>query len=718
VVRYFYPSDATAALDWDRFAVHGVTQVRAAHDTNSLQRVLTDLFSPLGPGLVLDKELPPGPAPGGDDNRLIAWRYLGPGFAVSGTPGPYRGKRTNRAVSASPSIDGFVTLMQSVPAEALRGKAIRLRGTGRAAATDPSGLAALWLRVDRPDRAVGFFDNMEDRHVRDPEWQEYAIEGVVADDATHVAFGVMASGPVTADFDRIELAIRGADGAWELVQIADPGFEQGAESQSEGWSRAGPSKTAMITRPSGEAPEGRQYLRFTPPASGAAITAELFDDAPPIEGAHVDVDLGSGLMARVPLTLSEAEASPDPARADRLDAVRQSLAQVHEPDGDPEINTRLADIVVAWNVFRHFYPYWAEAGVDWDERLRPHLEGAYAATSREAQRDALRRLVADARDGHGRVMDVRSAGQTAFLPLQLASIDGRIVIMASDAPDDAPVGAEVTAIAGVPAARRLAEAMTLVSGTSQWKEVRALEDIAGCRTGAVVELVVDSGEGARETRLPCDATRPPAERRPDPILETSPGIWYVDLTRANMGQVKPVLDTLARAAAVVFDVRGYPTNAGRGILPHLLDVAENDRWMYVAKITGPFGQSAGWQSFGWNLKPATPRLEGRIVFLTDARAISYAESVMGYVADRKLGTVVGSTTAGTNGNVAAFTVPGAFRITFTGMRVTGRDGHTPFHLVGVRPDVSVEPTMTSVREGTDLVLERALELVGKADQPR
>jgi hypothetical protein len=717
VVRYFYPSDAAAALDWDRFAVHGVTQVRAAHDMNSLQRVLTDLFAPLGPGLVLGRELPPGPVPGGDDDRLIAWRYFGAGFAAAGTPGAYRGKRTNRAMSAVPSIDGFVTLMQSIPAEAFRGKAIRLRGTVRATATDPSGAAALWLRVDRPDRAVGFFDNMADRPVRDPEWQEYAIEGVVADDATHVAFGVMASGPVTADFDSIELAIRGADGAWELVQIADPGFEQTADSRSEGWSRAGTSKTATITRTSGDAPEGRQYLRFTPPASGAAIAAELFDDARPIEGAHVDVDLGSGLMARVPLTLSEVEASPDPARADRLDAVRQSLAQVREPDGDPEINTRLADIVVAWNVFRHFYPYWPEAGVDWDERLRPHLESAYAATTREAQRDALRRLVADARDGHGRVIDVRAAGQTAFLPLQLASIDGRIVIMASDAPDDAPVGAVVTAIAGEPAARRLAETKALFSGTAQWKEVRALQDIAECRTGAVVELVVDSGAGEQRTRLPCDTTRPPAEKRPDPILETSPGIWYVDLTRANMGQVKPVLDTLARAAAVVFDVRGYPTDAGAGILPHLIDTVENDRWMHVAKITDPFGQSAGWQSFGWNLKPASPRLTGRIVFLTDARAISYAESVMGYVADRKLGTIVGGTTAGTNGNVAAFTVPGAFRITFTGMRVTGHDGHAPFHLVGVRPDVSVEPTIASVREGTDPVLERALELAGKGHQP-
>ena len=38
---------------------------------------------------------------------------------------------------------------------------------------------------------------------------------------------------------------------------------------------------------------------------------------------------------------------------------------------------------------------------------------------------------------------------------------------------------------------------------------------------------------------------------------------------------------------------------------------------------------------------------------------------MGYVADRKLGTIVGGTTVGTNGNVATFVVPSGFVVAFT-----------------------------------------------------
>ena len=96
--------------------------------------------------------------------------------------------------------------------------------------------------------------------------------------------------------------------------------------------------------------------------------------------------------------------------------------------------------------------------------------------------------------------------------------------------------------------------------------------------------------------------------------------------------------------------------------------------------------------------------------MTDGRAISYAESVMGYVKDRKLGTIVGSTTAGANGNVIRFPVPGGLTAGFTGMRVIGHDGHTPFHLAGVQPDAPVTPTIKGRREGRDEVLEQALSL--------
>ncbi len=711
VVRYFYPSDASASLDWNRFAIHGAKQVRGARDVTALQATLQRLFGPLGPGIEISQNLPPAPALGNPDNQLIAWRYLGAG--ISNMPGPYKAKRTGRSLVASASIDGFATVMQTVPAQNLRGKTIRLRGLVRATSREATAGAALWLRVDRPSQQMGFFDNMNNRPIRDSDWKEYAIEGPVAEDATSVAFGVMASGAVTADFETIGLAVRGADGSWTPMAVDDGGFEAATDAGSGGWTRAGTSKTVVITRPADRAPEGRQFLRMAPtssPASGDPSSNQLFD-SPPRAGAHVDIDLGRGLKARVPVALSETQAVEDITPSSPLAALRAAVAVVVESGDPPDLDTRVADVVVAWNVFRHFYPYWPESGVDWDGRLRPQLALAYEATTRAAHSDAMRLLVADARDGHGAVVDSRSSAGRGLLPVRLGVIEGQLVVTATGAPAEAPVGAVVSSVDGVPAAQRLAEAMRLASGTTQWKQTRALQEIAACPIGAVVKLTIDGGAGPYASSLPCEARQVPAEKRPDAVTEVRSGIWYVDLTRARMPQITPVLDKLAVATGVVFDVRGYPTDAGAQILPYLIGTSDADRWMHVNKIIGPFGESAGWESAGWNLTPQSPHVGGKIVFLTDGRAISYAESVLGYVADRKLGTIVGGATAGANGNVAAFVVPGGFRIIFTGMRVTGHDGQAPHHLVGVKPDVPIAPTLAGLREGRDDVLDRAVGLI-------
>jgi Peptidase family S41 len=710
VVRYFYPSDAAAALAWNRFAVHGVQKVRGTRTSTELESALKTLFAPLGPGIEIARTLPPTPPPGQPDKALVAWRYLGAGMDATtlGSQGPYAAKRTNRAIEFPPGVDGVVTLTQMVPAEPMRGKIIRLRGSVRATGGGPSAGAALWLRIDRPNQQMGFFDNMMDRMIRDPTWREYAIEGPVADDATNVAFGAIIGGVLTADVDAIALEVKDANGAWTPVTIDDAGFE--ASPAASRWSRGGSSKAATLSRPAEHAPEGKQYLHV----SGAVrppITEELFDADSPSSNAHVDLDLGSDLKARVRLALTDAEAKHTGNTSGSIELLKKSLDTISDSFDPPDLDRRLADVVVAWNVFRHFYPYWSDVGVDWDARLRPLLEAAARVTSRGEQRDTLRMLVAEVRDGHGRVNDLRRRGAMGWLPITLEAREKRIVITGTGVPEAAPVGAVITSIGGTPIERKIADLMKLASGTTQWRERRALSDVVSCLPGTTTTLTLDTSTGVKSSTLTCGTNTLPTEKRPAAVGELSPGVWYVDLSRARMNDITPSLPKLAAAKGVVFDLRGYPTDAGYPILAHLISTPEKDRWMHVARFTGPFGQNAGWQSVGWDQTPREPRLNGRIVFLTDGRAISYAESVMGYIRDLKLATIVGGTTAGANGNVTSFNVPSDFSISFTGMKVTRHDGRSVFHLAGVEPDIPVAPTIAGLRSGRDEVLERGIAVI-------
>lgn len=455
--------------------------------------------------------------------------------------------------------------------------------------------------------------------------------------------------------------------------------------------------------------------RTNRPAEIDRPSSQMLFEAPLRAGAHVELDLGRGLRARVPLVLTDAEATVGAGQQRLLDALQAELGALPQTLEITDRDVRTADVIVAWSVFRHFYPYWPEVGVDWDRCLPSLFEAASAAGLRDAHRDVLRRLVAAVRDGHGSVREPRDGRERAWLPITARHLAGRLVVMASAVPEQVRIGDLITAIDGQPAEMWFSEQKALTSGSPQWREDRAVFALTRGPGSSRVALQLERQPAALTVELTHTLHEPIRELRPEQIAEIRPGVLYVDLVRTDWNALQPRLPELATAHAVIFDIRGYPTDAGSRLLPHLLRARDQDRWMHVPCIIEPFGRVAAWRSFGWNLAPASPHLAGRIVFLTDARAISYGESVMGYVEAFRLGTIVGSATAGTNGNVNTFSVPSGMTITFTGMRVTRHDG-SPFHLVGVQPDVPIEPTVAGIQAGRDEVLERALDVLGAVER--
>jgi len=72
--------------------------------------------------------------------------------------------------------------------------------------------------------------------------------------------------------------------------------------------------------------------------------------------------------------------------------------------------------------------------------------------------------------------------------------------------------------------------------------------------------------------------------------------------------------------------------------------------------------------------------------------------------------VIGSQTAGADGNVTYFQLPGGIRGLFTGLGVYYPDGR-PTQRIGIVPDIEVRPTLAGIRAGRDEVLERALQYI-------
>ena len=70
-------------------------------------------------------------------------------------------------------------------------------------------------------------------------------------------------------------------------------------------------------------------------------------------------------------------------------------------------------------------------------------------------------------------------------------------------------------------------------------------------------------------------------------------------------------------------------------------------------------------------------------------------------------TIVGQTSASTNGTITNAWLPGQLQITWTGMRLLNPDG-SEFHGIGIIPDIEIIPTAEQFADGIDPELEAAI----------
>lgn len=711
VLRWFHPSDAAAALDWDRFAVEGVRRVIDAPDVPALRSRLAELIAPFAPTVHLtigDETFPDEPAlhpSSSADLDVIAWEHLGYGDSTYGTW--YASKRRHRGRRVPAPGVPFAALWQAKDAAPYRGTRVRFSGKLRTASR---ARGQLWLRIERGNGA-SFTDEMDDRPVVSSTWRLAEIEGSVVGDATRLVFGVLMAGVGTTWYDDLELSVQKSDGTWKAIEISNPGFESDNVLASWNPGSGRPSLTSIAgwsaTADHDQPASGTSSLRLE--AATQVLTNELFDDAPR-SGESIDIDLGRGLRARIPISLYSKAGQ---TIGDNPAAVRRAQANLPITSStDFDVVAAAADIIVVWNALTHFWPYWDLVSVDWNAELDRALLATLGERTVDRHVLTLRRMSTATPDGHIGVSCL-SETERAQPPFSVAHVAGQVVVTAT-ADSSIHVGDIIISIDGRSVIDQLIAEQSLSSGTPQWRLFDALGALGTGPATSRLAVQLRRGQTTLDISVPRSGDRPRAYAYPS-INRFDDGVYYVDLRRAAMSEINAIIGQLASAPGVIFDLRGKP-KSNHDVLAHLLTRIDDAKdWVGFPRVIRPDHAAnaiAGWTSvLPWeSMPPRQPHISGRVAFVTGPGAISYAETVMGMVEDYHLGEIVGSATAGTNSNVAQITTPTGCRVLFTGARVTRRDG-SRFHLIGVQPTIPAQRTIAGILAGRDEVVEKALAYV-------
>jgi C-terminal processing protease CtpA/Prc len=171
-------------------------------------------------------------------------------------------------------------------------------------------------------------------------------------------------------------------------------------------------------------------------------------------------------------------------------------------------------------------------------------------------------------------------------------------------------------------------------------------------------------------------------------------IGYVNLGVLKKTQVDSMFNMFKNTKAIIFDVRAYPRGTIYSVHPRLT---------LRKQPYGPMRYLPGYDmEDDWDRNRKKGIYNGMVVGLIHENTQSHGEVTAESLG--KPGTLIGNHTAGANGNVVSFFVPGGIKLTFSGgaARMQGK---------GIQPDILVTPTIKGIQQGRDEILERAVNFL-------
>ena len=188
-------------------------------------------------------------------------------------------------------------------------------------------------------------------------------------------------------------------------------------------------------------------------------------------------------------------------------------------------------------------------------------------------------------------------------------------------------------------------------------------------------------------------------------------IGYLYLGTIKTMYLWKIMKKIENTKGLIIDLRCYPSEFVVFSLGEYL-IRKNTAF---AKFTTGSIKNPGTFTFTdtvWIHKITDYCYKGKIVILINELTQSQAEyTTMAFrVAPEAI--VIGSTTAGADGEVSEFYLPGGIKTMISGFGVYYPDGKET-QRIGIIPDIEVKPTIEGIKLNKDEVLEKAVDIINE-----
>ena len=714
-VKYFHPSDEASEIDWTRFAAYGAEEILKCKNQTEVVNVLNTIFKPIAPTVKFSKKIqsynldvikPKNIS----DYKITYWQHKGLSRDMNSQNSIYKSVRINRDQEVD-EASSFGNLFTTIIPEQCKGKKIKYTGWVKLQ-ENSTGTGHLWLRVDKVDDKLGFFDNMVDNPIRSNSWQKYEIIGNVDVNASRINLGCFLKGEGTLFLDDVHLYFKEKNN-WIEIPIKNNNFETneiGEQIEDSNWTSRGKGYSYGVSEV--EKKNGKYSATISHEGLLSKINGSMIFDIHPKFGEVIEKQISEGVYCQIPLSLYCNMTNTFPkVKSGTLKQLKETLTKIDE--SPTNLIVRLGNVINVYNVFQHFYPYFNEVEVDWEIEFEKALAQSFEDKTPENHLTTLQQFTSPLKDGHLKVWGPGDPG--AYVPpIRWEWIENKLVITEVRT-NKIKVGDVITKINNISPEEYFKDLELRISaGTKGWLNYTAQGlSLKGKKHSELIIEVNNNPFKLKRNEFYSTSDTTIAIQNYD-FKFLSGDLAYLNLTKISMNKIERLMPQLESAKGVICDLRGYPNN-NHDFISYLLKKDDTSKtWMRIPKIIYPNHEGLiSYENHGWELKVKKSNLRNnKIVFITDGRAISYTESYLGFIKGYNLATIVGQPTAGTNGNVNMFKLLGKYGVSWTGMKVVKING-SQLHSIGILPDVYVNKTIEGVRLGRDELLDRAIEIISK-----
>jgi len=376
---------------------------------------------------------------------------------------------------------------------------------------------------------------------------------------------------------------------------------------------------------------------------------------------------------------------------------------------------KLLSLIRYWNMIEYFYPYKHLMDHNWDSVLYEFIPKIIETNNELSYKLTLLELIGRVQDTHagiwGGALDEFWGRKVA--PIRTRFIEDQLVVtklFQGAAKSGTEIGDVITKIKGEEISSLVEQNLKYAPASNYITQLRILSTQLTKTNGDSLSVEIANKGKIRlkaRDRLPTDFWR--VDKPSHKMLENNIGYIFPGSLTQGKGEIDTIMNSFINTKGLIIDFRARPRDflvfsLGKYLMPQPTE---------FVKFSLTSLQNPGQFNLTESIKTGEQNnnyYQGQVVILVNESTQSSAEYQTMALKVAPRATVIGSTTAGADGNVSLIILPGSVRTFISGIGVYYPDG-TETQRVGIVPDIEVRPTIEGIRSGRDELLEKAIQII-------